>query len=362
LKNSWIGLSFACFMMIFAVGACKKKAAKSKTSQARKLMSKEAKKGQQTLQIWSHRHYPVDKKLFQEFAKKSGIRVVVVQNKADELLKRMELQGKNCTADVLITVDAGRLYRAKQKGLLQAVQSKTLEKRIPKQLRDPKGFWFGLTKRARVIVYAKDRVKPSELSTYEALTESKWKKKILIRSSNNIYNQSLLASIIAASGKEKAKAWAKSMVANFARSPKGNDRDQMKAVAAKRGDLAIVNTYYIGKMLFSKNAASQKVARSLGVFFPNQKGRGTHINVSGAGVAKHARNKAAAIKFIEFLASKEAQGQFAKANYEYPVHPEVEPSKLLKSWGKFKSHDLQLDLLGKNNAEAVKTFDAVGWR
>ena len=274
----------------------------------------------------------------------------------------MQIQGKNCKADVLITVDAGRLVRAKQKGLLQAVESKVLSASIPAHLRDPKGFWFGLTKRARVIVYAKDRVKPSELSTYEALTDKKWKGRVLIRSSNNIYNQSLLASIIVAGGEAKATEWAKGMVANFARSPKGNDRDQMKAIAAKKGDVAIVNTYYVGKMVNSKNAASREVAKSIGVFFPNQKGRGAHVNVSGAGVAKYARNKEAAIKFIEFLASEEAQQVFAKANYEYPANPKVHPSKLVKSWGSYKPHTINLSLLGENNKKAVAIFDKVGWR
>lgn len=344
--------------LCFGLLGCKKKVSKpqGKTQQSKREAPKAA------LQLYTHRHYPADKKLFQSFTKKTGIAVVVTQNKADELLKRMQIQGKNCKADVLITVDAGRLVRAKQKGLLQAVQSQVLSSSIPAHLRDPKGFWFGLTKRARVIVYAKDRVKASELSTYEALTDKKWKGKVLIRSSNNIYNQSLLASMIVASGEAKAAAWAKGLVANFARSPKGNDRGQMKAVAAKKGDLAVVNTYYIGKMLNSKNAASRGVAKSLGIFFPNQKGRGTHVNVSGAGVAKYARNKAAAVKFLEFLASEEAQKVFAKANYEYPVNPKVKPSKLVQSWGAFKAHAINLSLLGENNKKAVAIFDKVGWR
>lgn len=354
-RSLWRVLGISMLAVGLLASGCKKK---KKTPAA---SSKKTTKAV-SLQVFTHRHYPADKKLFQLFTKRTGIKVVVTQNKADELLKRMQIQGKNSKADVLITVDAGRLVRAEQKGLLQPVTSKTLEANIPAYLRDPKGHWFGLTRRARVIVYAKDRVKPGDLSTYEALTDKKWKGKVLIRSSNNIYNQSLLASLIVALGEEKAKAWAKGVVANFARSPKGNDRDQMKAIAAKKGDIAVVNTYYVGKMVNSKKKASREVVKSLGVFFPNQKDRGTHVNVSGAGVAKYARNKAAAIKFIEFLSSEEAQKVFAKANYEYPVHPKVKPSKLVQSWGSFKSHNINLRLLGTNNKKAVATFDAAGWR
>lgn len=359
LRTFWQGSMIALLAAGLVVSGCKKK---SKTGNDNSSSVTKRSVKQAALQVFSHRHYPADKKLFKLFTKKTGIPVVVTQNKADELMKRMQIQGKNSKADVLITVDAGRLVRAEQKGLLQPVSSKTLEERIPANLRDPKGHWFGLTRRARVIVYAKDRVKPSELSTYEALTDKKWKGRVLIRSSNNIYNQSLLASLIVALGEEKAKAWAKGMVANFARSPKGNDRDQMKAIAAKKGDVAVVNTYYVGKMVNSKKKASREVVKSLGVFFPNQKDRGAHVNVSGAGVAKYARNKEAAIKFIEFLASEEAQKVFAKANYEYPVNPKVKASKLVQSWGSFKGHKINLRLLGVNNKKAVALFDAVGWR
>ena len=315
----------------------------------------------QEVNIYSHRHYQTDKQLYKVFEKQTGIKVNIVKAKANELIKRLELEGKNSPADILITADAGRLYLAQQKGLLQKTNSKILNETIPKNLRQKDGYWFGLTKRARVIAYNKDKVNPATLSTYEALTKPEFKGKVLIRKSSNIYNQSLLASIIANDGEVKAKQWAKGIVANMARTPKGSDRDQMKAVAAGLGDLAIVNTYYIGKLLNSKKRSEVAVGKKMAVFFPNQNGRGTHINISGAGITKYSKNKENAIKLLEFLVSPKAQSVFAKANYEYPVNPNVEPSPLLKSWGTFKEDTLPLETLGKNNAQAVKIFNEVKW-
>ena len=312
--------------------------------------------------IYSHRHYDADKQLYKTFEKQTGIKVNIVKAKANELIKRLELEGKNSPADILITADAGRLYLAQQKGLLQKINSVKLNSMIPLNLRQKDGFWFGLTKRARVIAYNKDKVKSSELSTYEALTNKEFKGRVLIRKSSNIYNQSLLASIIANDGAIKAKQWAKGMVENMSRTPKGSDRDQMKAVAAGLGDVAVVNTYYIGKLLNSKKRSEVEVGKKMGVFFPNQKGRGTHINISGAGITKYSKNKQNAIKLLEFLVSPKAQSIFAKANYEYPVNPNVEPSALLKSWGKFKEDTLSLETLGKNNAQAVRMFNEVKWK
>ena len=314
------------------------------------------------LTLYTHRHYPSDQELFSQFEKETGITVNVVNASADELMQKMILEGNESPADVLITVDAGRLVRASNNDLLQPVKSSFLDSLIPSHLKDENGLWFGLTKRARVIAYAKDRIKPDELSTYENLASDRWKNKILIRSSGNIYNQSLMASIIANSGEEKAKIWGKKIVKNMARSPKGNDRDQVKAVVGGEGDLAIVNTYYIGKLLNSKNPEEVKAGESVGIFFPNQNDRGAHINVSGIGVAKYAPNKENAIKFIEYLASEKAQKVFATANFEYPVNPNVEPSDLLKSWGSFKEDNLPLTALGTNNKKAVLLFDIVGWK
>ena len=312
--------------------------------------------------VYSHRHYEAGEKLFEQFTEETGIKVNVVQAKADELIKRLEIEGKGTPADVLITVDAGRLHRAKSKDLLRSVDSRTLNRAVPAHLRDSDGQWYGLTKRARVVVYHKDRVDPAELSTYEALTEGQWRNRICIRSSKNIYNQSLLASMIAHNGEELAKHWAAGMVENFARKPSGNDRDQVKAVAAGIGDVAVVNTYYIGLLLNSDNPAEVEAGKSVGVFFPNQDGRGAHINVSGAGVTKHAKNPKNAVKLLEFLTGAEAQESFAKANYEYPVREGVAPSPTLQKWGEFKADTLSLNRLGELNDDAVRIFDEVGWR
>ena len=321
---------------------------------------KEVKKEQ--VNVYTHRHYKADQELFALFEKETGIQVNVVNAKADELIQKMTIEGDQSPADVLITVDAGRLVRAKNKGLLQGTDSEFLAATIPTHLKDPENNWFALTKRARVIAYNPMKVRKDELSSYEDLASDKWKKRLLIRSSGNIYNQSLLASIIANNGEEGATNWAKSMVSNMARSPKGNDRDQVKAVVAGEGDLAIVNTYYIGKLLNSSNEEEVRAGEGVKLFFPNQEGRGTHINVSGAGVAKYAPNKSNAIKFIEYLVSEKAQEVFAKANYEYPVNPNVQPSDLLKSWGAFKEDMLPLTKLGELNKNAVLVFDQAAWK
>jgi iron(III) transport system substrate-binding protein len=316
----------------------------------------------QEVNIYSHRHYDTDKKLYKMFEKDTGIKVNIVKAKANELIKRLESEGKNTPADILITSDAARLHLAQEQGLLQTINSRVLNETVPANLRQKNGYWFALTKRARVIVYNKDKVDPSTLSTYKALTNKELKGKVLIRQSNNIYNQSLLASMIAHDGKAEAKAWAKGMVNNFARSPKGSDRDQMKAVAANVGDVAVVNTYYVGKLLNSEKSSEVAVGKKMGVFFPNQNGKGTHINISGAGVTKYSKNKENAVKLLEFLVSPKAQSMFAEANYEYPVNKNVKPSALLQSWGTFKEDDLDLEALGTNNAQAVKIFNEVNWK
>lgn len=312
--------------------------------------------------IYTHRHYEADQKLFADFEKETGIKVNVVNANADELIQKMTLEGENSPADVLITVDAGRLDRAKTAGLLQSIQSATLDSIIAPNLKDVDNQWFGLTYRARVIVYNADEIQADSINTYEALATDAAKNRLLIRSSSNIYNQSLMASIIAYKGEEGALSWAEGVVANMARNPKGGDRDQIKAIAAGEGDLAVVNTYYLGKMLNSSSEEERKIGESVDIIFPNQDGRGTHINVSGAGVAKYAPNKENAIKFIEFMASEEAQKVFAEANYEYPVNDKVEWAKTLQNWGTFKTDTLSLTTLGQNNEQAVKLFDQAGWK
>lgn len=316
----------------------------------------------QELNVYTHRHYESDQELFKLFEDETGIKVNVINASADELIQKMILEGPQSPADVLITVDAGRLHRAKEKDLLQPISSKILDSVVPSHLKDENNQWFALTKRARVIAYAKERVDASELSSYENLVDEKWNGKLLLRSSSNIYNQSLMASIVANDGEDEARLWAKAMVANMARSPKGNDRDQVKAVASGEGDLAIVNTYYVGKMLNSSDKTELEASEKVGIFFPNQDDRGTHINVSGAGVAKYAPNKENAIQFIEFLLSEKAQSIFASSNFEYPVNTNVEMAEVLKQWGDFKEDELPLNQLGELNKRAVILFDEAGWK
>jgi iron(III) transport system substrate-binding protein len=326
------------------------------------LSCKQDTKNTDVLNVYTHRHYESDQELFKRFEEQTGIKVNVINASADELIQKMTLEGRNSPADVLITVDAGRLHRAKESQLLQSIESSILDSIVPAHLKDKDNMWFALTKRARVIAFAKDRVNPEDLSNFEDLIDEKWANKLLIRSSGNIYNQSLLASIIANQGDEVAKEWVTGVVRNMARTPRGNDRDQVKAVAAGEGDLAIVNTYYIGLMANSSNPEEVSVVQSIGIFFPNQETTGTHINVSGAGVARYAPNKENAVKFIEFLLSEEAQSLFALSNYEYPVNTNVKVSETLMQWGDFKEDTLNLSLLGENNKKAVILFDEGGWR
>jgi iron(III) transport system substrate-binding protein len=319
-------------------------------------------KSNKELNLYTHRHYDTDKVIIKEFEKETGIKVNVVKAKADELIKKLEIEGKNTPADLLITADAGRLVRAKDKGLLQPVVSEDLVKNIPTNLRDRDNYWYGLTVRARIIAYNPSKTSAAELSTYEDLADPKWQGKVLIRSSSNIYNQSLIASMIANDGEAATKKWAEGMVKNMARSPKGNDRDQAKGVMAGVGEVAVLNTYYMGKMMNSSNPKEVAVAKTLKVFFPNQDNRGAHVNVSGIAVTKYAKNKENAIKFIEYLSANKAQKLFAEANYEYPVNPKVEASELVKSWGTFKADTLDLTKLGEYNSAAVKLADEAGWK
>lgn len=318
--------------------------------------------GGEEINLYSHRHYDVDQVLYDQFFEETGIRVNVVKAGADELIERLKNEGPNSPADVLLTVDAGRLFKARNMDLLQAVSSEELNGAVPVHLRDPDGYWFGLTKRARVIAYHKDRVDPSELSTYEDLTDPKWKGRIVVRSSSNIYNQSLMASLIAADGAEAARFWAEGVTANMARDPKGNDRDQVKAVAAGLADIAIINTYYLGKLLTSSDPEEVAAGEQVALFFPNQDDRGTHINVSGAGVTAHAPNRDNAVRFLEFLTSRAAQGVYARENYEYPVREDVSPSEIVSSWGTFQEDRTNIALLGELNIQAVMEFDKAGWK
>lgn len=312
--------------------------------------------------LYSARKEALIKPALEKFTQQTGIKVNLVTGKADALLKRLESEGKNTPADLFITTDAGRLYRAKAAGVLQSIKSDKLNEAIPPSYRDPDGYWYGLSLRARPIFYVKGAIDPSKLSTYEALANDEFKGKICIRSSNNIYNQSLVASMIEALGAEKTQQWADKFVKNLARKPKGGDRDQIKAAAAGQCDIAIANTYYFGKMLAGKKANQKKAAMEMEIFWPNQKDRGTHVNVSGAGITKYAQNKKNAVRLIEFLSSEASQRWYADINFEYPVRNDVGPSELLAQWGKFKADSINLDVLGKNNAEAVKIMDRAQWK
>jgi iron(III) transport system substrate-binding protein len=301
--------------------------------------------------------------LLDKFTAKTGIKVRLLTGKDDALITRLDSEGKNSPADILITADAGRLYRAKVAGLLQAVESPILKQNIPANLRDVDNQWFGLSMRARVIMYNKNKVSADDLSTYEALADPKWKGRICIRSSDNIYNQSLMASMIASNGEQAAEAWAKGVVANMARPPKGNDRAQMSAAVVGECDLAVANTYYFASWLTSEKAEDQENAKHLGVFFPNQNNRGAHVNVSGGAVTHFSKNKKAAIELLEFLSTEESQKWYAQVNHEYPVMPGVAASELVQSWGyPFKADSLNLSRLGELNATAVKVFDRSGWK
>ncbi|HEV57835.1 MAG TPA: Fe(3+) ABC transporter substrate-binding protein [Phycisphaerales bacterium] len=312
--------------------------------------------------LYSARKEELIKPLLERFTAQTGIEVNLVTGKADTLLQRLQSEGRNTPADLLLTTDAGRLHRAKEAGVLQAVQSAVLDQTIPASYRDPEGHWYGLSVRARPIMYVKGKVDPAELSTYEALADPKWKGRICIRSSENIYNQSLVASMIASNGVEATEAWARKLVANFAQPPRGGDRDQISAAAAGRCDIAIANTYYLAMMLDDADDRQRGAAERMGVFWPNQNDRGAHVNVSGAGVTAASRNKANAIKLLEFLTSDAAQQWYAETNHEYPVRDGIAWSETLEDWGQFMADAVNMGRLGELNAQALMLMDRAGWK
>ena len=316
------------------------------------------------INLYSQRHYTVDKKQYENFEKQTGIKINVVKAGADELIERLKNEGDNSPADLFITVDAGKLQKGSELGLFQKINLKSINLNIDPELKDPKGFWIPLTYRSRIIVYSNERINKNELSTYEDLSSEKWKGKILVRSSSNAYNQALMSSIIANKGSELALEWSKKIVKNFARDPKGNDRDQVKAIASGQGDIAIVNSYYIGLLLSSDKEEELKAGNAVSVFFPNQgiNESGSHINVSGIGLTKNAPNKENALKLIEYLTSIEAQKLYVNTSYEYPANPNVMPNEIVKKWGLFKKDTLNLNSLGIYRNEAIKIFDNSGWK
>lgn len=316
---------------------------------------------EKVLNLYTARHYQTDEALYANFTKATGIKVNRIEAGEDAIIERVKQEGARSPADVIMTVDAGRLWRAEQAGILQPVKSNVLLERIPAELRHPEGLWFGFSMRARPIFYVKGKVDPASIRGYEDLADPKLKGKICIRSSSNVYNLSLMSSMIAANGPEKAEAWARGVVANMARAPKGGDTDQLKAAAAGECDIAVSNTYYFVRLLKSDKADEKAVASKLGVVWPNQRDRGTHVNISGAGVARHAPHRDAAIKFLEYLASPQAQAYFANGNNEYPVAAKVD-NKELASLGDFRKDSVNVSLLGRNQGAAQQIYDRAGWK
>ncbi|MFM8989722.1 MAG: Fe(3+) ABC transporter substrate-binding protein, partial [Alphaproteobacteria bacterium] len=312
--------------------------------------------------LYSSRHYNTDQALYDDFARQTGIRINRIEAEADALIERMRAEGANSPADVFVSVDAGRNERARAAGLLQPVSSRVLDAAVPAHLRDPQGHWFGFSKRARIVVHSRDRGSPAEAARYEDLAAPALKGRLAIRSSTAVYNQSLTGSMIAALGEERAEAWCRGIVANLARPPRGGDSDQVRAVAAGEADYGVCNSYYLANMLASRNEADRVAARKVAAIFPNQGDRGTHVNISGGGVAAHARNREAAVLFLEYLVSPQAQSYFADGNAEYPVVEGVKPSAALAELGTFREDQLDARVYAANNARALQLMDRAGWK
>ena len=328
------------------------------------LFSCESVKKVQEVNLYSQRHYAVDELQYENFTKLTGIKVNVTKANADELIQRLKNEGEKTEADLFITVDVGKLWQAGDMGLLQKINTDIINPNINPSLLDKNNYWVPVTYRSRILVYSNERVIKSELSTYEDLASDKWKDRILVRSSSNSYNQALMSSLVANLGIEETQKWSAGIVKNFARNPKGNDRDQVKAIAAGQGDVAIVNSYYIGLLLSSQNEEELNAGKSVSVFFPNQgeNQRGAHINVSGIAITKNSKNKENAIKLIKYLQTDEAQKTYVNNTYEYSVNPLINPNEIVRGWGDFKMDDLDLNLLGSKRDEAIRIFDKSGWK
>jgi iron(III) transport system substrate-binding protein len=315
------------------------------------------------LNLYSARHYQTDEALYANFTKATGIKINRVEAGDDQLVERLKNEGAASPADILLIVDAARLWQAQQMGLFQPVKSAMLEESIPASLRDPDGNWFGFSYRARILVYNKQTVKPADIATYESLADPKNKGKVCARSGSHPYNLSLVASILSHDGETKTEAWAKNVVANMARTPRGGDTDQIKAVAAGECGVALVNTYYYARLLRSTKPDDKEIVEKTGVVWPDQKTNGVHLNISGAGVLKNAPHRGNAIKFLEYLASNEAQVYFADGNNEWPAVKSVNvKNPALETLGPFKADTLSIAVLGRNTTEAQKIVDRAGWK
>ncbi|WP_412479415.1 Fe(3+) ABC transporter substrate-binding protein [Azonexus sp. IMCC34839] len=316
---------------------------------------------EKVLNLYSARHYQTDERLYDNFTKQTGIKINRIDGKEDELMERIRNEGANSPADVFITVDATRLAVADSLGLFAPVKSKILESRIPAHLHTDT--WFAFSTRARVIIYNRSAVRAEDVSTYEALADPKLKGKVCSRSGGHPYNLSLVASLIAHDGEAKTEEWARGVVANFARPPRGGDTDQIKAVAAGECGVAISNTYYLARLIRSEKMEERRMMERVGIVWPNQSGRGSHINISGAGMVRTAKNPEAAVKFLEYLSSDEAQRYFADGNNEWPVVSGVTANNpALEAMGKFKADNLPLGSIAKNVAVAQKVLDRAGYR
>ena len=311
--------------------------------------------------VYSARHYDTDTALYDRFTEETGIEVRLLEGDSDQLIERIRREGAASPADVLITVDAGRLWRAETADVLQAVDSEVLREGIPDYLRHPDGYWFGFSQRMRLIYYNKEAFDPSLISTYEDLADPQFEGQICIRSSTNVYNQSLLASMIDVHGEDGTAEWAQGLVNNLARQPQGGDTDQIRGVAAGECEIGVANHYYYVRLATSESDADREAAERVGIIFPNQDDRGVHVNVGGAGVVAGAPNRENAIRFLEFLASDEAQELFARGNHEYPVVEGVPVSDTVAAWGELKVDKLPLSTIAEHRAAASELVDKVGY-
>lgn len=312
----------------------------------------------EVVNVYSARHYNTDEQLYNGFKEKTGIQVNLIEGSTSELIERIKIEGDRSPADVLITVDAGRLWQAEQEDILQSVESSVLEEAIPSDLRHPEGKWFGLSQRARILVYNEEAVNPSELSTYRALADPQWQERLCVRSSNNIYNQSLIAAKIETMGPEATEQWVEGLVTNFAREPEGGDISQIKAVAEGVCDVAIANHYYLARLIQSDDPEDEAVTEKVAAFFPQP----THVNISGVGVVATAPHQENAVRFLEYLVSPEAQQFFAQGNNEYPVVDGIELDPVLQEFGEFTPESVNVVAYGSNNPEAVQIMDRAGWK
>jgi iron(III) transport system substrate-binding protein len=312
------------------------------------------------INIYSSRHYDTDLALYEDFTRETGIKVNRIEADADALIERIAAEGEFSPADLLITVDAGRLWRAEEAGILAPVDSPLLAERLPAHLRHPQGLWFGLSTRARIIIYNKAAGTPQGLATYADLANPAFNGQICMRSSSNIYNISLLSSIIAHKGADAAEAWTRGVVANFKQPPQGNDTAMIEAVAAGQCRISLVNTYYLARYA-AGDAAQKAIFDKVGVIFPDQSGTGTHVNVSGAGLVKTAPNRENAVRFLEYLTSESAQRYFADGNNEYPAAIGLKANSAVEQLGTFKADTLGVADIGRNQADAVRIFDRAGW-